>query len=302
MGYRGASDRRRRTRGERTGGRGRRERVRITRRGRLLLTSLVLATVSVGGGAAVAHFRGDGGAAPAARAPAAQAPPAPERTPRREPAPTAKPKPGPTAKPKPEPKPGATRRPAAVPRSGPGTFTTATGTGEVTGTGGTLRRYRVQIEEGTGLPGRETAEEIEAILAHPRSWAAHGRGRFQQVASGADFVIRIATPDTADALCARQGFDTHGELNCETAEGVVVNLRRWTLGSPTFAGPPEEYRHLIINHEVGHEIGLRRHLGCGGPGKAAPAMMQQIKGLDGCRSNAFPYSEEGIYITGPIVS
>ncbi|WP_457537734.1 DUF3152 domain-containing protein [Streptomyces filamentosus] len=278
--------------------------MRITRRGRLLLTSLVLATVSVGGGAAVAHFRGDGGEAPAARAPAAQAPPAPEPAPTAKPKPKPKPKskPGPTATAKPKPKPAATRRSAAVPRSGPGTFTTATGTGEVTGTGGTLRRYRVQIEEGTGLPGRETAEEIEAILAHPRSWAAHGRGRFQQVASGADFVIRIATPDTADALCARQGFDTHGELNCETAEGVVVNLRRWMLGSPTFAGPPEEYRHLIINHEVGHEIGLRRHLGCGGPGKDAPAMMQQIKGLDGCRSNAFPYSEEGIYITGPIVS
>jgi hypothetical protein len=31
-------------------------------------------------------------------------------------------------------------------------------------------------------------------------------------------------------------------------------------------------------------------------------MMQQIKGLDGCRSNAFPYDEDGTYITGPIVS
>ncbi|WP_051804194.1 DUF3152 domain-containing protein [Streptomyces griseus] len=270
--------------------------MRLTRRGRLLLTSLVLTTVSVGGGAALAHLGDDGGGRPAARAPAEQAPPA--SGPARERAPRPEPAPGSTAKPKPE----ATRKPAAVPRSGPGTFTTATASGGITGTGGTLRRYRVEIEQGIDLPARGTAAEIEAILAHPRGWAAHGRGRFRQVASGADFVIRIATPDTADALCAREGLDTGGELNCETAEGVVVNLRRWVLGSPAFAGPPEEYRHLIVNHEVGHELGLRRHLGCGGPGKAAPVMMQQIKGLDGCRSNAFPYSEEGIYITGPIVS
>ncbi|MFD5767996.1 DUF3152 domain-containing protein [Streptomyces sp. NPDC127049] len=272
--------------------------------------------VSLGAGVALAHFRGDdGGPATAAPAPVSEAPSAPEPTaaPSKEPTrkatpkptvkPKPKPKPEPKPTPKPKPKPTATKKkPVTVPQSGPGTFTTASASGRITGTSGVLRRYRVQIEEGVDLSARGTAEEIEAILAHPRGWAAHGRGRFQLVGSDADFVIRIATPDTADALCARQGLDTHGELNCETTDGVVVNLKRWMLGSPTFAGPPEEYRHLIINHEVGHEIGIREHMDCGGPGKLAPAMMQQIKGLNGCRSNAFPYDEDGVYITGPIVS
>ncbi|MFD8010651.1 DUF3152 domain-containing protein [Streptomyces sp. NPDC058955] len=263
--------------------------------------------VSLGAGVALAHFQSeaelrDGAAkAPASEAPAAPAPTAASPTPTRTASP--KPRPKPTVKPKPKPTPTATReKSVAVPQSGRGTFTTASSSGTVTGESGTLRRYRVQVEEGVDLSARRTAEEIEAILAHPRSWAAHGRGRFQLVESNADFVIRIATPDTADALCARQGLNTHGELNCETTDGVVVNLKRWMLGSPTFAGPPEEYRHLIINHEVGHEIGIRQHMGCGGPGKLAPAMMQQIKGLNGCRSNAFPYDEDGVYITGPIVS
>ncbi|MFE0701847.1 DUF3152 domain-containing protein [Streptomyces sp. NPDC058872] len=189
-----------------------------------------------------------------------------------------------------------------MPQSGAGTFTTAQANGSPVGTSGVLRRYRVQVEDGIELSARETAAEIQRILAHPRGWAAHGRGRFQLVSGNADFVIRIATPDTADALCLRQGLNTHGELNCETTDGVVVNLKRWMLGSPTFAGEPDEYRHLIINHEVGHEIGIRTHMACPGPGKPAPAMMQQIKGLNGCRSNAFPYDEDGSYITGPIVS
>ncbi|MBX9424343.1 DUF3152 domain-containing protein [Streptomyces lateritius] len=276
---------------------------------RLALPTLVLMTGALGAGVALAHFNGpatdDSAAAaplpapvtaPPATASAAPTTAAPTRR-----ATTAKPKPRPTP-PKSRSTPRTTPRKPTVPQSGAGTFTTAQASGAAVGDNGVLRRYRVQVENGIALSARETAAEIQGILAHPRGWAAHGRGRFQLVSEDADFVIRIATPDTADALCARQGLDTRGELNCETTDGVVVNLKRWMLGSPTFAGPPAEYRHLIINHEVGHEIGIRQHMDCPGPGKLAPAMMQQIKGLNGCRSNAFPYDEDGNYITGPIVS
>ncbi|MEW1902160.1 MULTISPECIES: DUF3152 domain-containing protein [unclassified Streptomyces] len=296
---------------------------------RLALPVLVLASLALGGGAALAHFNGrttDGAtAAPALPLPGPEAgsaapatdPPAPrpataERAPA--PVPTSSPRPERTLAPTPAPTPstpkriptptfGATPEKPVVPKSGPGTFTTAQASGVPTGESGELRRYRVEVENGIGLKPDGTAAEIQGILAHPRGWAAHGRGRFQLVSAEeeADFVIRIATPDTADALCLREGLDTGGELNCETTEGVVVNLRRWMLGSPTFAGPPAEYRHLIINHEVGHEIGIREHMACSGPGEPAPAMMQQIKGLDGCVSNAYPYAEDGSYITGPIV-
>ncbi|MFI8517672.1 DUF3152 domain-containing protein [Streptomyces sp. NPDC085481] len=266
--------------------------------GRLVLPVLALVLVSLGGGAALAHFNGtQSAAAPPPVAVASPdpttAPPSPEPTP----TPKPKPKPVPTAKKTTKPAPKKT----TVPQSGAGTFTTAQSTGDAVGSGGSLRRYRVQVEDGVDISAREAAEEIQKILAHPRGWAAHGRGRFQLVSENADFVIRIATPATADQLCLANGMNTHGELNCETTTGVVVNLKRWLLGSPTFAGGPAEYRHLIINHEVGHEIGIRQHMGCPGPGRLAPVMMQQIKGLNGCRSNAYPYDEDGIYITGPVV-
>ncbi len=35
------------------------------------------------------------------------------------------------------------------------------------------------------------------------------------------------------------------------------------------------------------------------PSKVDPAMMQQIKGLHGCVSNAWPYTEGGRYLGGP---
>lgn len=266
-----------------------------------MLGGAAIGVLALGGGAAVAHWTG--GEPAAVSRPAAAAPQTPDTTaPRPSQAPPspaaeakASPSPSPSRSPEKEPDP-----PATVPRQGSGNFTTAEASGAKVGTG-TPRRYRVQVEDGTGLSAAGAAREIEQILAHPRGWAAHGRGAFQLVSENADFVIRIATPETADKLCLAQGLNTRGEYNCETTEGVVVNLKRWLQGSPTFSGTPAEYRHLIINHEIGHEIGIRSHMTCPGPGKPAPVMMQQIKGLRGCVSNAWPYDEDGRYITGPIV-
>ncbi|MET9421097.1 DUF3152 domain-containing protein [Streptomyces sp. NPDC006540] len=262
--------------------------------------------MSVGAGAALAHW--SGGPPPAQAADQAEVAPLMSKDPAPEPSaspspvrsPSSSPKPKPKPKPKPSPSPSAKNEPPSVPASGPGTFTVAQSSGTATGTG-TLRRYKVEVEDGIDVSAQQAAAEIQQILAHPRGWAGNGRGRFQLVSSNADFVIRIATPATADKLCLAVGLNTRGELNCETTEGVVVNLRRWLLGSPTFAGTPAEYRHLIINHEVGHEIGIRQHMGCPGPGEPAPVMMQQIKGLNGCLSNAWPYDDDGTYLSGPPV-
>ncbi|MER5360213.1 DUF3152 domain-containing protein [Streptomyces sp. NPDC002785] len=161
--------------------------------------------------------------------------------------------------------------------------------------------YRVEVEDGSGIAPDRAAAEVARILAAPRGWSHHGERTFRQVADGpAGLVIRIATPATTDAICGKSGLDTHGEVNCRVGADVIVNLKRWQQGSPEFHGPLAGYRALIINHEVGHWLG-HGHETCPDKGRPAPAMMQQIYGLKGCDSNAWPYDAKGHYLGGPSV-
>ncbi|WP_162467181.1 DUF3152 domain-containing protein [Streptomyces cavernae] len=188
----------------------------------------------------------------------------------------------------------------AIPATGPGTFSTAPGGSAKVGRGKTLR-YRVDIEKGLALSAPDVAEEVERVLADPRGWTASGRSAFQRVSGGStDFVVKLATPGTVDKICGRFGLKTRGEVNCNVDKNVMVNLKRWELATPVYAKDVPSYRALIINHEVGHFLG-RGHVGCPGRGKPAPAMMQQIKGMNGCVPNVWPYDAEGRLITGPAV-
>ncbi|MER5791127.1 DUF3152 domain-containing protein [Streptomyces sp. NPDC001980] len=188
-----------------------------------------------------------------------------------------------------------------IPATGPGTFVTAPGGSTRVGSG-TLLRYRVDVENGIDLATADVARQVERILADPRGWTADGRSAFQRVSSGpTDFVVRVATPGTVDKICGEYGLDTGGEVNCDVAAQVMVNLKRWLLATPVYAHRVKDYRALIINHEVGHFLG-HGHVGCPGPGQPAPVMMQQIKGMHGCLPNVWPYDAKGRYLTGPAVS
>ncbi|TWE18513.1 DUF3152 domain-containing protein [Kitasatospora atroaurantiaca] len=190
--------------------------------------------------------------------------------------------------------------PAQANGRGKGTFTTAAANGAAVGHG-TIRRYKVEVEDGIGIDPQATAAQIHSILSDKRSWTTDGRNGFQLVSDGTyDFTVKIASPETVDKICATAGLSTGGEVNCDVGRQVMVNIKRWTSGSPQFTGSIDDYRALIVNHEVGHRIG-HGHEGCPGKGKLAPAMMQQIYGLNGCLPNAWPYTADGTYISGPSV-
>ncbi|MFP3988899.1 DUF3152 domain-containing protein [Streptomyces sp. E11-3] len=276
-----------------------RERRRRTPRvhpGRVLATSLAIGGF---GACAVALLPQDRG--PEVQQLTAPAPlrPAPATTPAEPSPPEPRAEPGSRSSPRSAPSPaGSPSSAPVVPATGRGTFTTGSASGATAGSG-RIWRYQVEVEDGTRLSADKAAREVAAVLADPRGWAAKGTRAFQLVTSGrTDFRVRIATPATVDRLCGEYGLDTGGEVNCRVGTSVVVNLKRWMLGSPKFDGPLSEYRALIINHEVGHRLG-HGHLTCAGPGHLAPAMMQQIKGLHGCVANAWPFDEHGTYIDGP---
>lgn len=196
----------------------------------------------------------------------------------------------------PTPSTGAPSQPAR-----PGAFKASNASGSPQGKGPALR-WRIEVEEGSGVDPDAAARSVEAILGDPRGWTRDPAYGFQLVGADqpVDFTVKIATPTTTDRLCDVVTPELIGETNCRAGHTVVVNLKRWQEGSPQFSGTVEEYRALIVNHEVGHEIG-REHETCPGPGKPAPAMMQQIKGLLGCKSNAWPYDTNGTYLSGPRV-
>jgi hypothetical protein len=185
----------------------------------------------------------------------------------------------------------------SVPQRGSGTFTVAGGTTKVRGTTGTLVRYQVRVEKGSGQGANTFAEAVDTTLADPRGWTAAKKWRFQRVAGGdVDAVILLATPETTNRICRAGGLDPGGYTSCRTGDQVVINLARWLLAVPAFGGDLDTYRKYVVNHEMGHQLG-HGHVLCGGSGRPAPVMQQQTLGLQGCVPNAWPFVN-GKYLTG----
>ncbi|WP_306214262.1 DUF3152 domain-containing protein [Actinoplanes sp. RD1] len=196
--------------------------------------------------------------------------------------------------------------PGKVPTQGSGTFTYAPGTSKIFGTTGTLRRFRVAVEKGSGEDVREFAATVEATLGDARSWTGVGQVRLQRVPGGAaaSFTVYLATRTTAGRMCANGGVNiTVGGrpyTSCRTTGRAVINLDRWRLSAPTYTAakvPLAVYRQYVINHEVGHELG-RHHEGCPRAGGPAPVMVQQTLTLRGCVPYAWP-RKGGRTLRGP---
>jgi len=164
-----------------------------------------------------------------------------------------------------------------------GRFLEADGTGELRGTG-EAHTYTVEAEEGSGVDPNQLAAVVDIILQDPRGWTAKGHS-FLRVPAGGSFTISLASPETADAICLP--LDTAGIFSCHKGHRVVLNLTRWNEGTTDLPLDLNGYRAQVVNHEVGHELGLG-HVGCAGDGLYAPVMMQQSKGLDGCLANPWP--------------
>lgn len=153
--------------------------------------------------------------------------------------------------------------------------------------GGTnVRTFTVELEAGLGFEGACLAEQVQNVLGDPRSWIHQGDLGWQRVDSNPDLRIIFSSPDLTDRLCSP--LDTGGIYSCRNGNRSILNTYRWRSGTVEYQTDLAEYRTYQINHEVGHYLG-HGHTTCPGNGTLAPVMMQQTKGLDGCKMNGWPY-------------
>ena len=179
-----------------------------------------------------------------------------------------------------------------VPARGGGRFAVADRSRRPSARSGRLIRFDVRVERGLAVDADEAALLMAAVLDDERSWGSTDSVRFRLVPRGttADLHAYVATPRTTDRLCAP--LLTRGQVSCQNGRRVVLNAARWVHGAPAFRGDTAGYRRYLVNHEFGHALG-HQHVGCPGRGRLAPVMLQQTKGLQGCRANPWPRRTRG---------
>jgi putative cell wall-binding protein len=127
-----------------------------------------------------------------------------------------------------------------------------------------------------------------ATLNDPRGWAIGGDLAFEEVADGGDFRLWLADPQEVDAAAP----ECDAQWSCRVGDDVYINEERWAEATQTYADRTLfAYRQYVINHEVGHWLGLD-HADCPGAGQPAPVMQQQSISLDGCETNVWPLEWE----------
>jgi hypothetical protein len=189
--------------------------------------------------------------------------------------------------------------PGEFPDRGPGNFRFAGRPGEVLGEDGPVRRFRLAVEDNLDDELAEFTVFVDDTLSADRGWTAGGQWRFQRVPdeAGHDFTILLATAGTTERLCAAGGLQVaaaglpEGGVSCRLSGQVIINLHRWRMSVPHYVDeqvPLAVYRQMVINHEVGHELGYG-HEACPARGEPAPVMQQQTISLAGCEANPWPF-------------
>ncbi len=149
--------------------------------------------------------------------------------------------------------------------------------------------YHVETRGRITSSVKEFRRLAQRTFEDPRGWRGKGIV-FRPVARGGAFTLVLAEASRVP------GFSPvcSSSYSCRVGRYVIINQTRWQRAAPAWnaaKGSLLDYRRMVLNHETGHWLG-RGHAGCPGPGRPAPVMMQQSKGLGACRPNPWPTRAE----------
>lgn len=155
--------------------------------------------------------------------------------------------------------------------------------------------YRVETRGNTEVDQEGFAQTANETLKDARGWSRMGID-FQRVQEGGQFTLVLS--EASQMTSFSSGCDR--VYSCRAGQYVIINQDRWLGATDSWnaaGGSLRDYRHMVINHEVGHWLG-HDHAYCGGPGQPAPVMQQQSINLQGCSFNPWPLDSE---LSAPMV-
>lgn len=172
----------------------------------------------------------------------------------------------------------------------PSTETTSPTTGSTAiGTGSVPDPVQIRLRLDRRVADEATAgfaELVRSVLTDQRGWSQAGYV-FSFDDADADYTVVLAEGDEVDQLCLP--YDTFGRFSCQIGPVVALNADRWRGAVDSWPTSLDEYRTMLVNHEVGHLIGQHHPADrCPGAGQPAPVMAQQSSGVDPCTANPWP--------------
>lgn len=149
--------------------------------------------------------------------------------------------------------------------------------------------YSVESKGAVSSSLADFATQAHQTLNDNRGWARLGIS-FKQVEFGGSFKLILSEAKYLPSFSS----GCSSEWSCRVGSNVIINDSRWARASNSWnlaGGNLRDYRHMVINHEVGHWLG-HGHYNCSGANNLAPVMQQQSISLQGCKFNPWPLDFE----------